>query len=308
MMRFVPLGVAVSVALVVVGGCPPEPPADSTESLDLTPQASAHLAGDKAEPGEKVALTARLAGDVESGSVTYRWFQTYGRVVEIDDADSPEATFVAPSLPEWLTDTGRTLRFRVDVVGPDGMIHSGTSSTVEVVVAPDPDYQPGDGTGTGGASDDAAESFEEQALEGGQAELAKSDGVRAQEFADLVASGADAAGNELQETASGLQYVIVKAGDGDQPGKSDTARVHYSGWLFDDGSLFDSSIERGEPSQFSVAGVIAGWTEGLQLMRVGSHYRLVIPSELGYGEGGKPPEIPGGATLVFDVYLLEIVR
>ena len=107
-------------------------------------------------------------------------------------------------------------------------------------------------------------------------------------------------------TASGLQIQTLTEGTGASPKASDTAKVHYTGTLID-GSKFDSSVDRGEPATFPLNGVIRGWTEGLQLMKVGGKARLVIPPEIGYGPQGSPPRIPPNATLVFEVELLDIV-
>ncbi len=106
-------------------------------------------------------------------------------------------------------------------------------------------------------------------------------------------------------TASGLKYEIVTEGTGDKPGASDTVTVHYAGWLTD-GTPFDSSYSRGQTASFPLNAVIAGWTEGVQLMPEGSTYRFLIPSALGYGDRGAPPTIPGGAPLVFQVELVSI--
>lgn len=106
-------------------------------------------------------------------------------------------------------------------------------------------------------------------------------------------------------TASGLQYKALVAGDGAKPSKSDRVKVHYKGTLID-GTVFDSSYDRGEPIVFPVTGVIAGWVEGLQLMSVGSKFELAIPSDLAYGERGSGPVIGADATLVFEVELLDI--
>jgi FKBP-type peptidyl-prolyl cis-trans isomerase len=106
---------------------------------------------------------------------------------------------------------------------------------------------------------------------------------------------------------SGLQYKVLEAGDGPKPTVESTVKVHYEGRLLD-GTVFDSSYERGEPIEFPVGRVISGWTEGLQLMPVGSKWQLYIPSKLGYGPQGAPPTIGPNATLVFDVELLEIVE
>ena len=106
-------------------------------------------------------------------------------------------------------------------------------------------------------------------------------------------------------TTSGLQYEVMVEGDGPKPGATDQVSVHYRGALLDD-TEFDSSYERGMPATFGVNGVITGWTEALQLMSVGSKYRLFIPSELAYGQGGSPPDIGPNATLIFEVELLSI--
>lgn len=109
----------------------------------------------------------------------------------------------------------------------------------------------------------------------------------------------------VQVTDSGLQYEVISEADGAKPTADDTVSVHYVGTLMD-GTEFDSSIARGEPASFPLKGVIPGWTEGLQLMNVGSKYRFVIPSELAYGERGAGQAIGPGETLVFEVELLEI--
>jgi FKBP-type peptidyl-prolyl cis-trans isomerase len=108
-------------------------------------------------------------------------------------------------------------------------------------------------------------------------------------------------------TASGLQYKVINAGNGPKPANSSaTVRVHYSGKLID-GSEFDSSYKRGQPAEFPLNRVIAGWTEGLQLMPVGAKYVFYIPSELGYGKSGAGGLIPPNATLIFEVELLKIL-
>jgi FKBP-type peptidyl-prolyl cis-trans isomerase FkpA len=111
----------------------------------------------------------------------------------------------------------------------------------------------------------------------------------------------------VKATDSGLQYQVVTAGSGPKPAATDTVRVHYVGTLLD-GTKFDSSIDRGEPAQFALNAVIPGWTEALQLMPVGSKYKLWIPSELAYGDRGTPGPIGPNATLAFEVELLEIVQ
>lgn len=108
-------------------------------------------------------------------------------------------------------------------------------------------------------------------------------------------------------TASGLQYEVLKEGAGPKPAVTDSVNVHYHGTLID-GKVFDSSVERGEPTSFPLQGVIRGWTEGLQLMPVGSKWRFYIPSELAYGDQAQGDDIPPGSTLIFDVELLGIVK
>lgn len=106
--------------------------------------------------------------------------------------------------------------------------------------------------------------------------------------------------------ASGLQYKVIKSGDGKvHPKKADTVLAHYHGTLLD-GTVFDSSYKRRKPITFPVNGVISGWTEALQKMKVGDKWQLVIPSHLAYGEAGAPPKIAPGSTLLFDIELLEI--
>jgi len=106
-------------------------------------------------------------------------------------------------------------------------------------------------------------------------------------------------------TASGLQYEVIKKADGAQPKPTDVVTVHYEGKLTD-GSVFDSSVERGSPIDLPVSGVIPGWVEGLQLMHVGEKYKLYIPSELAYGAQSPSPAIPANSVLVFELELLAI--
>ncbi|MBQ6652552.1 MAG: FKBP-type peptidyl-prolyl cis-trans isomerase [Prevotella sp.] len=105
---------------------------------------------------------------------------------------------------------------------------------------------------------------------------------------------------------SGLQYKVLKEGNGHKPKATDQVRCHYEGMLID-GTLFDSSLQRGEPATFPLNGVIKGWTEGLQLMQEGAKYRFFIPYHLGYGSRGAGGSIPPFATLIFDVELLEVL-
>ncbi len=111
----------------------------------------------------------------------------------------------------------------------------------------------------------------------------------------------------VQKTKSGMGYKILKEGNGKNPKATDTVEVHYHGTLID-GTVFDSSVQRGKPVSFPLNRVIKGWTEGVPLIKEGGKIKLVIPSELAYGEHGAPPKIPGGATLVFEIELLKIVK
>jgi len=107
-------------------------------------------------------------------------------------------------------------------------------------------------------------------------------------------------------TPSGMQYEVITMGSGTKPTRSSTVRTHYHGTLVD-GTVFDSSYQRGEPAEFPVGGVIAGWTEALQMMPTGSKWRLFLPPQLAYGERGAGGAIGPNATLIFDVELLDIV-
>lgn len=125
-----------------------------------------------------------------------------------------------------------------------------------------------------------------------------------QEGAAFLAANKDKPG--VKTTESGLQYQVVRAGTGEVPKPTDTVRVHYKGTLLD-GTVFDSSYDRGQPAEFGLSQVIPGWAEGVALMPVGSKYTFWIPAELGYGESGGGP-IPPNATLTFEVELMEIVK
>lgn len=107
-------------------------------------------------------------------------------------------------------------------------------------------------------------------------------------------------------TASGLQYEIINEGTGKKPELKDTVKCHYHGTLID-GTVFDSSVQRGEPAQFPLQGVIPGWTEVLQLMPVGSKWKVTIPSNLAYGERGAGRDIMPNSTLIFEIELLDII-
>ena len=111
--------------------------------------------------------------------------------------------------------------------------------------------------------------------------------------------------NEVTTLESGLQYEILKTGEGPMPSLNDQVTTHYHGTLID-GTVFDSSVDRGEPATFPVSGVIKGWTEALQLMSVGSKWKLFVPYDLAYGERGAGPQIGPFTTLVFEVELIKI--
>ncbi len=120
------------------------------------------------------------------------------------------------------------------------------------------------------------------------------------------AQAANAQKSEMITTSSGLKYQVLKHGTGTvSPKATDTVKVHYHGTLLD-GTVFDSSVERGEPISFPLNGVIPGWTEGLQLMKVGDKFKFVIPPNLAYGPNSPSPKIPPNSTLVFEVELLGI--
>lgn len=121
-----------------------------------------------------------------------------------------------------------------------------------------------------------------------------------------VAAFASGAGLEVVTEPSGLAYADIEEGAGDPPRISDTVRVHYTGRLTD-GTVFDSSVQRGQPAAFALNKVIPGWTEGVSSMKPGGKRRLVIPPELAYGEKGSPPTIPPNSVLDFDVELLEVI-
>jgi FKBP-type peptidyl-prolyl cis-trans isomerase FklB len=137
-----------------------------------------------------------------------------------------------------------------------------------------------------------------------QAAQAEQAGTQAAEGEAFLAENAKRA--EIVVTSSGLQYEILAAGDGDKPTLNATVRTHYHGTLMD-GTIFDSSVDRGEPAEFPVSGVIAGWTEALQEMPVGAKWKLYVPYQLAYGERGAGGAIGPFAALIFEVELLSIV-
>lgn len=144
-----------------------------------------------------------------------------------------------------------------------------------------------------------------------QSMQAREEVKKAEQAKELSADGQkyldeNAKRDEVTVLESGLQYEVITEGSGDKPSLNATVRTHYHGTLID-GTVFDSSYERGQPAEFPVSGVIAGWTEALQLMPVGSKWRLHVPYDLAYGERGAGGAIGPYATLVFDVELLDIV-
>ncbi len=136
-----------------------------------------------------------------------------------------------------------------------------------------------------------------------QKEMAEAGAKNAAEGEKFLADNAKRKG--VTTTASGLQYEIIKKGDGAKPAASDTVTVHYHGTLVS-GKVFDSSVDRKEPATFPVGGVIPGWVEALQLMPLGSKWKLFIPSKLAYADRGAGPEIGPGSALIFEVELLNI--
>jgi len=153
---------------------------------------------------------------------------------------------------------------------------------------------------------------EESLLESAFQEInAKLKATEAQNAGELATVGEaflaeNAQRDEVTVTESGMQYEVINVGDGERPSASSTVRTHYHGTLVD-GTVFDSSYDRGQPAEFPVNGVIAGWTEALQMMPVGSKWRLYLPYSLAYGEAGAGGAIGPYAALVFDVELLDIV-
>lgn len=141
---------------------------------------------------------------------------------------------------------------------------------------------------------------------GQRAEAAQAEAFKALEAENLAFLEENKKAAGVHTTESGLQYEILTEGTGAKPTAESTVRVHYTGSLID-GTVFDSSVKRGTPAEFPVNGVIKGWTEALQMMPVGSKWRLTIPSNLAYGERGAGASIPPFATLIFEVELLDIL-
>ena len=141
--------------------------------------------------------------------------------------------------------------------------------------------------------------LKKQTVAMGDLEKVKADGL-----AYLKTNGAK---QVVKTMASGLQYEVIDDGKGVSPKDGDTVEVHYTGTLID-GKKFDSSRDRGQPASFGINQVIPGWTEALKQMKVGSKWKLTIPSKLGYGEAGAPPHIPPNSVLLFEVELLSITK
>lgn len=146
----------------------------------------------------------------------------------------------------------------------------------------------------------ALQQLQQQAAEAAQAQFKKIE----EEGKAYLAENAKKDG--VKVTDSGLQYEVLVEGSGKIPSKQDQVRVHYTGTLID-GTVFDSSVKRGQPAEFPVTGVIAGWVEALSMMPVGSKWKLTIPHNLAYGERGAGASIPPFSTLVFEVELLDIL-
>ena len=141
----------------------------------------------------------------------------------------------------------------------------------------------------------------EQAMNAEKAELGKKAKEEGEEY---LAENAKKEG--VITLPSGLQYMVLAEGSGKSPVATDKVRCHYEGMLID-GTMFDSSVQRGEPAVFPLNQVIKGWTEGVQLMKEGAKYRFFIPYDLGYGEAGAGGSIPPYSTLIFEVELLEVL-
>jgi FKBP-type peptidyl-prolyl cis-trans isomerase FklB len=143
-----------------------------------------------------------------------------------------------------------------------------------------------------------------QAIQNQQKDKSAALDQKRRQLADQFMS-ANAAREEVSTTASGLQYEVLEAGSGDTPGPRSTVVTHYHGTLID-GTVFDSSVERGQPAEFGVHQVIPAWTEALQMMSVGDKWRIACPPQLAYGEQGAGDSIPPNTALVFEIHLIDI--
>lgn len=147
--------------------------------------------------------------------------------------------------------------------------------------------------------------FQQEIMAKAQEEAAKKGDENKKKGEKFLADNKNKPG--VKTTASGLQYSVISEGTGPKPTASSTVKVHYTGKLID-GTTFDSSVDRGEPVEFPLNGVIKGWTEGVQLMSKGAKYKFYIPSDLAYGDRGAGNAIGPNETLVFEVELLDIVK
>jgi FKBP-type peptidyl-prolyl cis-trans isomerase len=147
--------------------------------------------------------------------------------------------------------------------------------------------------------------FQQEIMAKAQEDAAKKGGENKSKGEKFLADNKNKPG--VKTTPSGLQYTVISEGTGPKPTASSTVKVHYTGKLID-GTTFDSSVDRGEPIEFPLNGVIKGWTEGVQLMSKGSKYKFFIPSDLAYGDRGAGNAIGPNETLVFEVELLDIVK
>jgi FKBP-type peptidyl-prolyl cis-trans isomerase len=152
---------------------------------------------------------------------------------------------------------------------------------------------------------DVLTQFQQEIMAKAQEEAAKKGGENKSKGEKFLEDNKNKPG--VKTTPSGLQYTVISEGTGPKPTASSTVKVHYTGKLID-GTTFDSSVDRGEPIEFPLNGVIKGWTEGVQLMSKGSKYKFFIPSDLAYGDRGAGNAIGPNETLVFEVELLDIVK
>lgn len=152
---------------------------------------------------------------------------------------------------------------------------------------------------------DVLTQFQQEIMAKAQEEAAKKGGENKTKGEKFLADNKNKPG--VKSTPSGLQYSVITEGTGPKPTASSTVKVHYTGKLID-GTTFDSSVDRGEPVEFPLNGVIKGWTEGVQLMSKGSKYKFFIPSDLAYGDRGAGNAIGPNETLIFEVELLDIVK